>query len=552
MPSRTTSAEKNQPHTLPAAPVVLLPVIYFATAWFIGAFYELRNEVGIEIEPKLYFALFGNLPLSLCIGLVAVLWARSKLAVAISAGLAFAVLSGLFGILSAQALASLGAIVNQSEAVRITLTFVLQLVKYIIFAACIVAAMPNIQSMVVWTWQPLVGAIAGAALLELQQQSIVSNSDFALMVQLLSAGMLAWLGWIVFRVATQIDPVVSFRISAIPDLGVAGFKPAAAPSKVVALDLIPLKFQAFAYRFGAVAIAIATCIMVWFFSSIIFGLLGAIAVSTLFEMQEKQYQRIRDIESQNMAADVIAGRRKCFFLYLRPFNTDGRFSFELPELYWQRVKDTHNPYAGVRELNYVFETTLREALSSFGSTVGLGEPDNMPGIGHVVTTDDEWKSMASLLMSKAEIIWCVPGPQEGTLWEIRKILTDPLLLAKTVFVAPPGAPEHFSDGWRNLQDKLSAFGHSFPDCPDEPQLFKIRDGKGNWVRTFDARNLSRIRGYAARVSPIVRSSRMLSRLFKIAVIAGAGAFLAYLMTGVGVCSLDPALPEAGPSCFSPL
>ncbi len=341
MPSRTTSAERNPHRILPILPVVLLPAVYLATTWLIGpgpVYALLRNEAGIEIEPKLYSALFGSLPLSLCIGLVAVLWARSKLLAAISAGLAFAVLSWLFGPFSTQALVILGATDNQSEEVRIAATFVLQLAKYIIFAACMVAAMPNLQSMAVWTWQPLVGAIAGTALLELQRQSIMSIPDYALTVEIFSAGMLAWLGLIVLRAATRFDPGPGSSSAAGMDT--AGIKPASAPGKVDIADLIPLMFLGYGLRLVTLAIAIITFIIVLVYSSLFIGFIGSFAVTILFEMSEERLQKLRDRKSQNMVADIIAGKQKLFFLYLRPFETDGRLHFELPnETFFQNLKD---------------------------------------------------------------------------------------------------------------------------------------------------------------------------------------------------------------------
>ena len=288
--------------------------------------------------------------------------------------------------------------------------------------------------------------------------------------------------------------------------------------------------RGYAFRVFAAIIGTATFLLVLWESSIVLGGLGALAVTMLAEKAEESLQEARDIRSQMLALDVKSGKPSRFFLYLRPFSTDGSFEFDQPgKSMWQNMKDAHNPYAGMRDLDYVFENTLRQALKSCGPTLGLGRPSGIVGIGHVETSDRDWQNMASLLMSNAEIIWCIPGPQEGTFWEITKILDDPALLKKTIFVVPPGVSELFRSDWRKLQAGLAAIEAKFPDCPSGPELFSVENGKKSISRPLRSRSFYRIRNFAIRISPRIRLSLFLHRCLRLAIAVALGSTVLYLL-----------------------
>jgi hypothetical protein len=67
--------------------------------------------------------------------------------------------------------------------------------------------------------------------------------------------------------------------------------------------------------------------------------------------------------------------------------------------------------------------------------IGLGRPGEAIGAGRILTSEEEWKTIAARMIDQAMYIICIPSSHAGTLWEIDRIV-ECGLLSKTFFIMP--------------------------------------------------------------------------------------------------------------------
>lgn len=212
-----------------------------------------------------------------------------------------------------------------------------------------------------------------------------------------------------------------------------------------------------------------------YYAGLMLGALVAILTSFgLASASRSMGQRRLDGVTASLAVKAMSGApTKRFFLYLRPFWTTSLLRFDKRE---RRIYEM--PYWGNRDHDADFEFALREAMAKFGPMIALGRPGEHVGVGRLQTTDENWFEIASVLVDRAALVFCVPGPEEGTLQEIKYILGDDDRRRKSVFLYPPNAVEAFAERWPRIQARLAAEGVRWPDQPTEPIAFILgEDGE---------------------------------------------------------------------------
>jgi hypothetical protein len=150
-------------------------------------------------------------------------------------------------------------------------------------------------------------------------------------------------------------------------------------------------------------------------------------------------QRRRQVHRDAYALSVASARERdtrqvC--LYLRPFNSTGhiplvrRLSAEST-----RMPDGSTIRTGTRTWGDI-ETILAERLEPELQLIALGRPGEHVGAGRIAADDNSWQSTFEKVAALADYIVVVPSEHEGTMWELRKLAADPLLLSKTTFIIP--------------------------------------------------------------------------------------------------------------------
>jgi hypothetical protein len=130
-----------------------------------------------------------------------------------------------------------------------------------------------------------------------------------------------------------------------------------------------------------------------------------------------------------------------FCLYLRPFISSGAIRVVTSGLeigLANRKARFRGPSRGTDwQLRWEdLEAILAEAVLSIGPLVALGRPGEQFGAGRWKTEEGNWQELVSDLFGMAELIFVIPSPHEGTLWELQQLLAVDDWLAKTVFVVP--------------------------------------------------------------------------------------------------------------------
>jgi hypothetical protein len=181
-------------------------------------------------------------------------------------------------------------------------------------------------------------------------------------------------------------------------------------------------------------------------------LVGIVALSTNPLLQFR-----RNSEAMYIVSRARDGR-PCeaeFFLYLRPFTSDGRIRAEGTWL-------IDNPLALIGR-----RTDLEGALTSqLARKLGLAPiaigRDRVIGAGRVHLPDDEWQSAVRELIRQARFVVLLVSGGAGISWEIEQCL-DASHLRKTVFIWPPvskvGAYDPASDN-AAVRDVFARLGRS--------------------------------------------------------------------------------------------
>lgn len=190
-------------------------------------------------------------------------------------------------------------------------------------------------------------------------------------------------------------------------------------------SVVGLATGAYFVAYGLVVNAVETPLVgyAWF------GIPLLVGVAALWTNPLLQFRR--NSEARYIVSRAREGRR-CepeFFLYLRPFSSDGRIREEGTSLIDNPLK-----LIGMRT---DFEGALTSHLSSkLGlSAIAIGR-DKIIGAGRVRLPDDEWQRVVEALIREARLVVLLVSGGAGISWEIEECLKA-TNLGKTIFVWPP-------------------------------------------------------------------------------------------------------------------
>lgn len=274
---------------------------------------------------------------------------------------------------------------------------------------------------------------------------------------------------------------------------------------------------------------------------VISGLIAILIGSACGYLSRKFYQKRIDSFAMRVVDDVMAEREQRYFLYLRPFITTGNLETAMNNL-------DISPQGIILGLlgrdSTNFEYRLRRALKTFAPIVGLGMPGEAVGVARVKSTEESWKKVISKLLENAAIVFCVPGVNAGTIWEIKKILESEILTNKTVFIIPPIDARDTKEVWDDVQKILGESKVFLPPWPSEEDwndavypkdypgiAFKLKgeNGKYDYSDLFFLDSLSKrkIHEIAATVDPMIKKRFVISEWFRFLVIGSAILFILY-------------------------
>jgi hypothetical protein len=150
-------------------------------------------------------------------------------------------------------------------------------------------------------------------------------------------------------------------------------------------------------------------------------------------------QSKRDRWVRKHAASLLSGEMP-FCLYLRPFISSGAVHV-LTSGYEIGLSNQKARFRGPFKTDWGIkwedlEAILAEAVLPISPLVALGRPGEQFGAGRWKTQESNWQDLVSDLFRMAELIFVIPSPHEGTLWELRQLLAVDDWRAKTVIVVP--------------------------------------------------------------------------------------------------------------------
>lgn len=220
-------------------------------------------------------------------------------------------------------------------------------------------------------------------------------------------------------------------------------------------------------------------------SVFLFTLLVTLSLTQIDRFRQKAEDRLARIAFIELAS----GASVRFSLYLRAFDTTGQIrsgsgnsflsryravvSYLASEI-WASIRDSKEDRSEsysqlfVSRRNHAeIEAAISHDIRSEMPLVALGMHDNRDGAGKVSTTDEHWKDTVTLLINKAERIFCVPDDNPGTLWEVKQ-LKFLGALDRTVFIMPsskmlPDRHASFPTDWAHMAESVRNEGLHFPD-----------------------------------------------------------------------------------------
>ena len=147
---------------------------------------------------------------------------------------------------------------------------------------------------------------------------------------------------------------------------------------------------------------------------------------------------LRHIEVWGLGRKLLEGQpvKEGYFLYLRPFALDHRFTINNP--YKTELGMLSSPRSLTEAPTLDLEAVIDRALVSEGNVVGIGGSDHEDSGGRITVPDTEWQKLLKSLAHQARVIFMVPAASGGCVYELRWILANELL-TKTVFIMPPSA-----------------------------------------------------------------------------------------------------------------
>lgn len=171
-------------------------------------------------------------------------------------------------------------------------------------------------------------------------------------------------------------------------------------------------------------------------------------------------------------------------LYLRPFETDGKFVVDRSYVNFFSWEIADRP--GVDSIERVFA----DAFAKTAPLVGLGGRGDVEfGLGAAQLVAD-WKVKITNAITQVEYILIIPSTTDGTLWELSEVIRQ-VQLKKTIFIMPPTdryfsyqGTKPYAEQWKEAAAEIkSSCALEIPTYDPAGKLFKMNLGGSieNWT-----------------------------------------------------------------------
>jgi hypothetical protein len=225
-------------------------------------------------------------------------------------------------------------------------------------------------------------------------------------------------------------------------------------------------------------------------TTLAFGMVGGLG-DALRRFEERTVQRARDLDAERLFGQVLvsdsspAMESRRFYLYLRAFNLTARMQIKNPERSIIPLSSFYN-----QPFDVEFESQLANALEEFGPLIGLGKPGEHYGAGRISSDEERWKSDLQKLATGSKLIFVIPSPTSGTLWEIGW-LKETGFLCKCVFVMPPSSsPTGDIPGmWPRAVEAVNKFEIKLPPYSSKGALLSF-DSQGEMCTSVEITSMS--------------------------------------------------------------
>lgn len=165
--------------------------------------------------------------------------------------------------------------------------------------------------------------------------------------------------------------------------------------------------------------------------------------------------------------------QKPLYLYLRPFESDGRIFVKNPRkaTWWNWSLIT---YQASTPHNVNLEELLLRVVERHGLLIAIGRQTGLVGGGKVIASENDWKNYFSILAVKASCIFSVPSLNESTLWELQW-LADKGLFERVLMLF---TELHFDQSYISfriepLSKRLREMGWLLPTIPNQGALISF-------------------------------------------------------------------------------
>ena len=228
--------------------------------------------------------------------------------------------------------------------------------------------------------------------------------------------------------------------------------------------------HSFLWDARGIAFFVLLLALLWFyvFFDIVNGWLLFVIIVLLFigmlvwpykkqQVHMKEVQRERD-EQASIILDAIMEDRQVpdFVLYLRPFKSTATLGKHEPKRQAERDASVLPAELSHGDL----ETLLADEFWP-PPILGIGRPGEHFGIGRHPASQSEWQDIVLRLIRGAGFIIVVPSHQEGTLWELKQLVTQRLIHRCVFYLEPAGNGEEAAD-WSKACDALKQIGLHVP------------------------------------------------------------------------------------------
>jgi hypothetical protein len=142
--------------------------------------------------------------------------------------------------------------------------------------------------------------------------------------------------------------------------------------------------------------------------------------------------------------------------------------------------------AGELSLRWLYEVeeNLDNAIGLNAMFVALGDRLASYGAAKITVKDEEWQNLFYRLANASQLIFMMPGPSPGALWELWQITWSRSLREKTVFIMPPDdkplkggavAAKPPGEEWKVVSELAAELGVRFPPYSPEGCYFRLRE-----------------------------------------------------------------------------